>query len=285
MPELPEVETVRRTLEPYVVGKTVKSVELLHSKVSRGNDRVVHTLPGKTFSGIDRKGKLLIFRFADTSDVLTSHLKMTGQFFYKASKELAGGGHSLTPADLELPTPHTRAAIHCTDGSTLYFNDMRLFGYLKLLSKEELAQELQKYGPEPGLEELNFDDFTTRIKRRKTNIKAVLLNQSVLAGLGNIYVDESLFRAGIKPTRAANGLNNTELQALYTAVTTILPEAVAMGGTTFNYFSNVDGRKGSFVEKLEVFTKQDTPCPRCGTLIEKTKLNGRGTHFCPSCQK
>ena len=285
MPELPEVETVRRTLEPHIAGKTIDHIELLHTKVTHGDDRAVHMIPGKTFSSIDRKGKLLIFRFKDTDDVLTSHLKMTGQFFYKAGNELAGGGHSLTPADIKLPTSHTRAAIYLTDGSVLYFNDMRLFGYIKLLTKDELATELEKYGPEPGLEELSFDDFKTRIKRRKTNIKAVLLNQKVLAGLGNIYVDESLFRAGIKPTRAANGLKNNELEALYTVVTEILPEAIAMGGTTFNYFSNVDGRKGSFIEKLQVFTKQDTPCPRCGTLIEKTKLNGRGTHFCPNCQK
>lgn len=285
MPELPEVETVRRTLEPYVVGKTIKEVELLHPKVTRGDESVPYRLAGKTFRAVDRRAKLLIFRFEETDDVLTSHLKMTGQFFFRSGKELAGGGHTLTPADLELPTPHTRAIIHCTDGSTLYFNDMRLFGYLKLLTAEELEKELQKYGPEPGLQELTLDDFQQRIKRRQTAIKATLLNQSVVAGLGNIYVDEALFRAGIKPTRKANGLNNQEIEALYTAVTEILPEAIAMGGTTFNYFSNVDGRKGSFVEKLQVFTKQGTPCPRCGNEILKTKLAGRGTHYCPGCQK
>ena len=287
MPELPEVETVRMQLRRKVVGKLIDSVEVFHAKSVDHNPLIEDKLRGKEISDIDRIGKLMIFCFKNEPDLfLLAHLKMTGQFFYVDDNgEVEGGGHSMTAADMDLPMKHTRVGFHFTDRSTLYFNDMRLFGYVKLATKIEVDTAKGKFGPELTREDFDSEWFYKKLKMRKTPIKAALLDQHFVAGLGNIYVDEALWRAKVKPTRIANKVTKKEAFKLAKSSGDVMNESIKVGGTTFQHFKDTDGEVGNFTEYLKVFGQQGTPCPRCKTIIEKIRVAGRGTHFCPKCQK
>lgn len=287
MPELPEVETVRLQLRRVLTGRTVAAVEIYHGKTVAHNPEFETVLVGKTFAEIDRVGKLLIFSFADEDNLfLLGHLKMTGQFFFVGAGEVTGGGHSMTAADVAVfPGRHTRVALVCTDGSTLYFNDMRLFGYLRLATAADVAVARAGFGPEPIDAAFDCEWFATKLKQRKTPVKAALLDQSFVAGLGNIYVDEALYRAGVRPTRRADRVTKKEAAALCAAAGAVMRESIAVGGTTFQHFKDAAGNTGNFTQYLQVFGKQGTPCPRCGTEIKKTRVAGRGTHYCPACQR
>ena len=288
MPELPEVETVRLQLLHKLRGKTISGVTIYHPKTTAGDKNFSKKIVGKTIDYIDRIGKLLIFCFESESDLfMLGHLKMTGQFFFvETSGSVIGGGHSMTEGDGSgFPHKHSRLAIHFGTAGTLYFNDMRLFGYLKIVDEVELTRVKSKYGPEPIQADFDIPKFTAALKRRKTAIKAVLLNQSFVAGLGNIYVDEALWRAKIAPTRRADKLTDKEAALLAKSAGDVMNESIAVGGTTFQHFVDSDGKKGNFTEYLKVFGKQNTPCPRCKTLIVKIRCAGRGTHYCPYCQK
>ncbi|MCA9361978.1 DNA-formamidopyrimidine glycosylase, partial [Candidatus Kaiserbacteria bacterium] len=202
MPELPEVETVRLQLLRKVIGKTIDSVEVFHNKTVAHDEVIEEKLRDKSIADIDRVEKLMIFFFESEDDLfLLAHLKMTGQFFYVgADTEVTGGGHSMTAADMDLPMKHTRVAFHFTDHTTLYFNDMRLFGYTKVVNRSEMEQAKAGFGPEPISDNFDCEWFADRLRKRKTPVKAALLDQSFIAGLGNIYVDEALWRAGVRPT-------------------------------------------------------------------------------------
>lgn len=288
MPELPEVETVRLQLLHKVAGKTIAKVEVFNKKTTGSNTKFEKLLTGKKIKSIDRIGKLLIFSFKNEPNLfLLGHLKMTGQFFFIDKRgKVKGGGHSLTAGDTKIfPGKHTRVAFGFTDGSTLYFNDMRKFGYTKLASKAELEAVRSKFGPEPI--DIKFDGqwFAEKLKLRKRSIKAVLLDQQFVAGLGNIYVDEALWHAKVKPSRLANTLTKKEAKDLAVAAGRVLREAIAVGGTTFRDFAHTDGKEGNYSDYLEVFARNGEKCRRCKNLIEKTRVAGRGTHFCPNCQK
>ena len=287
MPELPEVETVRLQLKYKVIGKTIKSIEVFHPKTVAHDDAIEATLKNKTILDIDRVGKLLIFSFKKQPDIfLLAHLKMTGQFFYVGEKgDVVGGGHSMTAADCDLPGKHTRVAFHFTDNTTLYFNDMRLFGYTKLATKTEVDAARARFGQEPIDTTFDLAAFTAGLQKRKAPIKAVLLDQSFVAGLGNIYVDEALWRAKVHPTRLGSAVNTKEARMIAKAAREVLTESIAVGGTTFQHFVDAEGNPGNFTNHLQVFGKQKTPCTRCKTIIQKTRVAGRGTHFCPKCQK
>jgi formamidopyrimidine-DNA glycosylase len=286
MPELPEVETVRMQLRRKVVGKTIASVEVFHTKSVDHHPKIEKKLRGKTIADIDRIGKLMIFSFKNESDLfLLAHLKMTGQFFYLSDREVTGGGHSFTSVDMDLPMKHTRVGFHFTDRSSLYFNDMRLFGYVKLVNKKEMEMAKSRFGPEPISSEFDAEWFYAKLKKRKTSIKAVLLDQTFIAGLGNIYVDEALWRAKVHPTRQADMITKNEAVALATASGDVMNEAIAVGGTTFQHFKDTDGSKGNFTQHLKIYGKQGSKCERCGGIIKKIRVAGRGTHYCPKCQK
>jgi formamidopyrimidine-DNA glycosylase len=286
MPELPEVETVRLQLLHKVRGKTIDHVTVYHSKTVAHDKTIGRKLKGLTIADIDRVGKLLIWHFADSQRHLLAHLKMTGQFLYVDGKNaIAGGGHTLSPTDTSLPNRHTRVAFHFTDDTTLYFNDMRLFGYTKLGTPAEVAAARSKFGPEPHDPTFSIDDFVRGVRTRKAPIKAILLDQTFVSGLGNIYVDEALFRAGIRPTARGSILSKPRLQKLAVAAADVLRESIAVGGTTFQHFADTGGEEGNFSDYLKVFGKQNTPCSVCGTRIVKIRCAGRGTHYCPQCQK
>lgn len=287
MPELPEVETVRLQLLQAVVGKTIAAVEVFHSKTVAHDEQIEDKLIGKRIEHIDRVGKLLIFSFAQESNLFVlAHLKMTGQFFFVAGRSVRGGGHSMTEADVaEWPGRHTRVAIHFTDQTTLYFNDMRLFGYVRVATAAEVAAARARFGPEPIDTQFDTDAFVARVRKRKTPIKAALLDQALVAGLGNIYVDEALWRAKVRPTRSANRLTKAEAAAVITHGGAVMRESIAVGGTTFQHFVDTGGNNGNFTDFLKVFGKQGTACERCGATIKKIRCAGRGTHYCPGCQR
>ncbi len=286
MPELPEVETVRLQLLHKVRGKSIKKVTVLHPKTVVHEKLFAKKMTEKSISHIDRIGKLLIFSFTHEKDLfLLVHLKMTGQFFYADASGIVGGGHSMSETDLKLPHKHTRAVFHFSDSSVLYFNDMRLFGYIKTATAKEVAVARAKYGQEPISEDFDIDSFVSLIRKRNTTVKAALLDQKFVAGLGNIYVDEALFMAKVRPTRNANTLTKNEARAIAIASSAILKKSIAVGGTTFQHFKDTGGENGNYTDYLQVFGKQKTPCGVCGTEIEKIRVAGRGTHYCPTCQK
>lgn len=288
MPELPEVETVRLQLLHKVKDKTIKGVEVFHRKSVASDEQFEDRLLNRTIDHIERIGKLMIFSFVGESNLfILTHLKMTGQFFFMEDGEVAtGGGHSMTETDFtDLPNKHTRVAMYFTDGSALYFNDMRIFGYLKLATKAEMETAKAGYGQEPVSADFDVDLFTKKLKKRTSYIKPTLLDQKFVAGLGNIYVDEALWMAGVKPTRRANKVTKAEAAAIAAASGDVMRRSIELGGTTFLNFKDTGGENGNFKDFLQVFGKQGAPCPRCGEIIKKTKLAGRGTHFCPKCQK
>ncbi len=296
MPELPEVETVRRSLLPYIVGKEISSVTPHHPKTIRHSPHLTEALIGQSFTALDRIAKLLIFPLS-SGDSLITHLKMTGQFFYDNGQSVTGGGHSMTgeniTAQTKSPLPtlppfphrHTRLSLGFTDGTALHFNDMRLFGYVRLVSPSQLTPIVQGYGPEVGTPALTHDYFTTTVRGRRAPLKGILLNQKLMAGLGNIYVDEACHRARVRPDRRGQTLTLAEAHALHAACQQVIRDAIAVGGTTFQYYADALGRSGGYVDQLQVFRRDGSPCFACGQLIVKTKCAGRGTHFCPACQQ
>lgn len=287
MPELPEVETVRLQLLHKLKGQTIVHADVHHRKAVAHNEQFPSRVTGKTIKHIDRIGKLMIFSFQNESDFFfLAHLKMTGQFlFLDRVGNVGGGGHTLSPTDIHLPNRHTRISFKLKSGDQFFFNDMRLFGYVKIATAADVAVARSKFGPEPIDDTFDVEAFTKALKRRKTPIKAALLDQSFIAGLGNIYVDEALYAAGVRPMRRADRVTKKEAAAIAAASGAIMNASIAVGGTTFQHFVDTGGDNGNYTDYLQVFGKQNTPCPRCGTIIKKTRCAGRGTHYCPGCQK
>lgn len=293
MPELPEVETVRQDLKTHLLNKKIKEVIVLNSKtVGSDPESFIKNLAGTFFIDILRRGKLLIFKLKKPDTYLLTHLKMTGQLIYLFSNEVTVGGHSLSSHSYEkavggnLPNKHTRVIISFSDKSRLFFNDLRKFGYMKLVNQEQLdAFILKNYGPEPLTSDFILDDFVAKLKRRHRNIKAVLLDQKIVAGLGNIYVDEVLFAAGVKPMRIASSLTKIEITKVHKEIKRILKLAVTYRGTTFSNYVDSKGKRGNFSRLLKVYGRGKEKCLKCSSSIIKIKIAGRGTHYCNNCQK
>lgn len=288
MPELPEVETVRRDLTARLLNKKIKAVEVLDLKLVGDLN---NQLKGRSFTEILRRGKLLIFKSSRRGFFMLVHLKMTGQLIYLFKDQVSAGGHSLSSHSFEkavggeLPNKHTRVIITFTDSSRLFFNDVRKFGYVKLVDEQELDILIAKnYGPEPLEKLFDLIEFSNKLARRSINIKAALLDQKTVAGLGNIYVDEVLFAAGVRPQRPASSLKMTEIAKIYQAIKKILTSAIKYRGTTFSNYVDGSGQKGNFSQKLKVYGRSQEKCVKCGSAIIKTKIAGRGTHYCGTCQ-
>lgn len=290
MPELPEVETIRLGLLPLVKGKELAQVKALWPKAlqnSKGKELSATQLKGLKIKDIRRRGKVLMLDL-DGDNSLLVHLKMTGQLVVEPSKgRRFAGGHPTKSMAGRLPDSSTRVAVTFTDGSKLFFNDQRKFGWMRLVPATEVDEWefLKKMGPEPLGPNFLLKDFAASITRRKAPIKAVLLDQTTLAGMGNIYVDESLHLAKIHPSRLANSLKTEEVEKLHSAIRQVLKAALGYGGTSFTNYINALGVKGNYLDYARVFRREGQKCPVCGTTIEKTRVAGRGTHFCPKCQK
>ena len=287
MPELPEVETVRRGLRANILGKKITKITISKPKLVKHTPAEFREiLIGNSFKKVDRIGKLLIFELENPAKFLLVHLKMTGQLIWQKGTKTVMGGHYDPHTKNEFPNKYSHVIFDFENGENLFYNDMRQFGYLKIVEAEELTEIRGKYGIEPGTENYTWENFRgILVKRHKMILKAFLLNQQIISGLGNIYVDEACFRSGILPERKVGSLNDKEAKLLFRNIREIIAEAVAMGGTTFRNYRDALGGKGNFTDKLQVYGLEKRPCQICGTIIEKMKLAGRGTHFCPKCQK
>ncbi len=288
MPELPEVETVRRGLETLIIGRVIRSVSVLNSPKSFPNAQadVDEFMIGSEITAVRRRAKVLLIDLT-TQYTLVIHLKMTGQLVYRG-EQVFGAGHPNDSLIGELPDRSTRVAMEFMDNSWLYFNDQRKFGWIKLLPSVEVPNIdfMKKVGPEPLEADFTAEQFAERFARRaRTNIKAALLDQTVVAGVGNIYADESLWGAKISPKRKVADVTPEEFAKLYEELRYVMNLAIEKGGSTDKNYVNAEGKRGSYMDFARVFRQEGKACSRCGTIIEKIKWAGRGTHFCPVCQQ
>ncbi|MDR2108998.1 MAG: Fpg/Nei family DNA glycosylase [Coriobacteriales bacterium] len=337
MPELPEVETIRRGLERVALGRRIASVELLSPRSFLGvNDDAREVLIGAELIQIARRGKLLMLHL-DKGFTLMAHLRMTGQLIFRDGASEAGGGYdgglcvtdgrgsepnndsetagsemagsdtagsetagNAAEADFgggypsrsligELPDRSTRVVIAFTDGSHLYFNDQRRFGYLKLIPTALLGEDdfLSRLGPEPLDADFTWRELRECLPMHSSRpIKTALLDQQVIAGIGNIYADESLFLAGIHPARPVCGLTVPAIKRLHAGIRSCLQQSLDDGGSTARDYVDAEGLRGEYLDlHAKVYGRSGQPCPKCGRPISKTRLAGRGTHFCAHCQR
>ena len=272
MPELPEVETVRRGLNKLIQGKTISTVQVFYPPMIRtGVENFIDSLKGLTVEKVGRRGKYLLFYLGD--GLLISHLRMEGKF--------------LLEDKMREPKKHQHLFFEFTDGSLLVYEDVRKFGTMEWMKAEEEESYFQKkkLGPEPQLPDFDLAVFKDQVLRMKGPIKSSLLNQKLVVGLGNIYVDEVLFRAGIHPLRTGESLSDSDISRLHEQVIKVLELAVSLGGSTIRTYRNAFGEDGTMQAHHLVYAKTGQACPNCGREIEKIKVGGRGTHFCPQCQK
>jgi formamidopyrimidine-DNA glycosylase len=272
MPELPEVETMRRKLEPVLTGRRFDDVHISDARLVRPYEpeEVAAELQGERVASVERRGKYLILRF-DTDRVLLVHLRMTGGFRH-ATDGLADD-------------PHRRALVRLDDGTDIAYRDVRRFGTWLLLEPGELDAYLAtRLGEEPLDALFTAARLGALLAKRRAPIKAALLDQRTLAGMGNIYVDEALWRARIHPLRPAESLDKDELRRLHRAVRASLEAGLARQGSTLRDYRLPDGASGSMQHEFKVYGRGGEPCDRCGTPIAKSRVGGRGTWFCPTCQ-
>jgi formamidopyrimidine-DNA glycosylase len=273
VPELPEVETVRAGLEPAVVGRTFERVEILDPRLVRPEEplAVAAELEGERVASLDRRGKYLIFRF-DSGRVLLTHLRMTGSF-----RHVRDGAAE--------PDAYIRSIVRLDDGSDVVYRDVRRFGSWLIVEADQLHPYLStRLGREPLSPEFTAHTLGERLANRRTSLKAALLDQRTLAGMGNIYVDEALWRARLHPLRAAGEITQGELKRLHRGIRDALKAGVARQGATLRDYRAPDGNSGTMQHEFKVYGREGEPCVRCGTPIEKIRTAGRGTWYCPTCQ-
>lgn len=274
MPELPEVETVKQTLIQLVKNKKIKDVVIYWPKIIKKPleiEQFKDALKGQTIIDVDRRGKFLKFYLDDY--VLVSHLRMEGRYGLHKNDE---------PFD-----KHTHVIFQFEDGTELRYRDVRKFGTMHLFKKGEEEDELplSKLGPEPFSDDFTAQYLEDRLSKTNRKIKTVLLDQQLVVGLGNIYVDEALFRARIHPERTAKELTKSEYELLHQEIVQTLQEAIESGGSTIRSYVNSQGEIGLFQLKIFVYGRTNEPCKKCGTILTKTTVGGRGTHYCSTCQK
>lgn len=272
MPELPEVESVKNGLNNLIINEKILSVDVLWDNIIKHPDPKTFSeyLVGESFENIRRRGKYLLLDLTDFT--LVSHLRMEGKY-------------RLVDTDDEL-NKHDHVIFHLSSGKDLRYNDVRKFGTMILVDKyqEETVKGIKKLGPEPVASELDVEALKTKLQRHSKSIKAVLLDQTAVAGLGNIYCDEVLYLAKIHPAKPSNQVTNEEISALRLAIIEVMAQAVEAGGTTIRTYKNAFGEDGHFQNKLKVYGKEGEICKRCGHTIEKATIAQRGTHYCPHCQ-
>lgn len=287
MPELPEVETVRAGLERLIVSKVIKSVSSDSPKSFPNSPAdVSNFLVGASVTAVKRRAKVLILDLSSDYSLVV-HLKMTGQMVYRGEQTF-GAGHPNDSLINQLPDRSTRVAIVFSDESKLFFNDQRKFGWMRLLPTIEVPNIdfMKKVGPEPLTGEFTPKVFIERIRKRSgTTVKAAILDQTVLAGVGNIYADEALWGAKIHPAIRVKDISDAKLKLLWQEIRYVLDLSIQKGGSTDKNYVDAEGKRGSYLQFARVFRREGQPCPSCGSVIEKSKVAGRGTHTCPKCQK
>jgi formamidopyrimidine-DNA glycosylase len=283
MPELPEVETVRARLEPKLVGRRFEHVGIFDPRLTRPADPagVAAELEGERVAALDRRGKYLIVRF-ESGRVLLIHLRMTGQLLLVdgIASDASDGGPP--PAE----DVHRHAVVKLDDGSDVVYRDVRRFGTWQLLDEDDLLPYLaQRIGREPLVRSFTSKRLAEALEGRRAPLKSALLDQRRLAGVGNIYADEALWRARLHPLRPAGELSAEEIAALHRGIRAALRAGIARQGATLSNYRTPDGSPGRMQEEFRVYGREGEPCERCGTPIEKIRAGGRGTWYCPSCQR
>ena len=281
MPELPEVETVLRGLDELIIGKKVQSVKNDWSKsFPNASSHIKKYLVGAKIISLKRRAKVLIINLSSGYSLMT-HLKMTGQLVFKSKNERFGAGHPSDSLIANLPDKTTRVVLSFNDGSKLFFNDQRKFGWMKLVNTEDLINSdyINSFGPEPLEDSFNWLILKSQLNSRpKIAIKAALLDQKVVAGIGNIYADESLWLAKIHPLSAVSSLSDQKIKLLYRSIVDVLDQAIKEGGSSDRNYVNAKGQKGSYIKTAKVYRKEGQPCIRCGHIIIKERIVNRGTH-------
>ncbi|HEY4161406.1 MAG TPA: bifunctional DNA-formamidopyrimidine glycosylase/DNA-(apurinic or apyrimidinic site) lyase [Candidatus Saccharimonadales bacterium] len=288
MPELPEVETVRLGLSTLLPGRVFAAAVHDNEKSFPNTPADVNAfLLGSAVIAVKRRAKVLLIEL-DSDYSLVIHLKMTGQLVFVSADTRFGAGHPNDSLIGRLPDKSTRAEFTFQDGSKLFFNDQRKFGWVRLLPTTEVPNIdfMKKVGPEPLDAGFTAKDFIARLQRRQnTSVKAALLDQTVIAGVGNIYADESLWGAKIHPATRVAEVPNAKLHTLFTELQYVLSLAIQKGGSSDKNYVNAEGKKGSYLSFARVFRREGLACPRCGATIIKLRVAGRGTHICPREQK
>ena len=286
MPELPEVESIRRKLNQILPKRQIQNVEVRRDKSFLAFPTTSEEILNNTVIEVKRRAKILQIVLSGERDLLV-HLKMTGQLiFVDKDGQRAGGGHPSADWVNELPGKHTRVIFYFHDGSRLFFNDMRVFGWIRSPLKTEVDQEFVNYGPDIDDSNLSADYLLNAAKRRQIPIKQFIMDNAVICGVGNIYASESLFATNINPTKPAREISKKEMTKLMKAMQKIIARSTQLGGTTFDgKYVGVDGFAGGFQKELKVYGRDGQSCLNCGQAINKIKQGGRGTFFCPSCQK
>lgn len=292
MPELPEVESLRKNLAPVLLEKRIRDVHLLREKSFPNFAENKNLLIGQQFIEVKRRAKILDLVLSNSQHLLI-HLKMTGQLiFVDREGRRAGGGHPTADWLNDLPSKHTRVIFDLEDQrqkhSQLFFNDMRVFGWLRLKAQDQLSQEFVHYGLDVNDPNLNLKYLLEKAKNRQISIKQFIMDNQVLAGVGNIYASEALFRAKISPLRRASSLSKIEMSRLLLEMRQIIETAILYGGTTFDgHYVGIDGLAGSFQDQLLVYGQENAICPDCGRnfKIKRIKLGGRSSFYCERCQR
>lgn len=283
MPELPEVEVLKRHLNQAIVGLTIQSIDVRVPKMFNGDRQMVL---GQKITKVERRHKILLVHFGH-QQVLGIHLKMTGQLIFVQKNHGQGffGGHPEKAYEQPPPHKYTHIIIEFTNGDRLYYNDLRKFGWFKITNNLKLITN--NFAPEPLEKNFTLGDFSERLKTRaRIAIKQALMDEKrVVAGIGNIYSDEALFCARINPLRKVYPLTEGEIQKIFDCIPKVLKKAIALGGTSFNTYRHLSGEQGRYGLVAKVYGKAGQRCPnQCGGVIERRKIGGRSTHFCPNCQ-
>ena len=287
MPELPEVETVVRGLNRLILKKKIMQVKHDWPKSFPNLEKDVNDfMIGAEILKVQRRGKAIIIEL-NNGWALVTHLRMTGQMVYRG-EENWGAGHPNDDFLNDLPNKSTRVEIDFEDQTKLFFNDQRKFGYMKLLPEPEIEELsfFQKLGPEPLEDNFTVEIFKERLLKKKNSlVKPTILDQSVIAGVGNIYADEALWRAKIHPETRIKDFSNIDFKNLHESIRFVMNKSIEKGGSTDRNYVNADGSRGNYLEYAAVYHKNGQPCKRCETEISKIRVGGRGTHFCENCQK
>jgi len=288
MPELPEVETIKRGLSKSIVGKTIKDFDCNWLKmINYPLPEYKALIKGLKVIKVQRRAKMIIIKLSKGLNVMI-HLKMTGQLVYSSKLKSVVGGHPIEQGFDCLPNKFTHAIFKFSDKSNLYFNDVRKFGWLRLFTDQELESELSKLnlGPEPLSAKFTLDYLQTRIKQRpNSKIKQFLMDPKNVVGIGNIYSDEICFFAKIRPNRLVKSLKNKEIELIYKGIIKILKASIKAKGTTFRDYRNADGQTGNFIKQLKVYGRYGQNCYRSNNIIKKIKIAGRTSSYCSKCQK
>ena len=283
MPELPEVETIKQGLSKKIVGLKIKDVQILNSKTFSGDEK---QLKNKKVKSIWRKAKVLGIDLENNLTLLF-HLKMSGQLVYQGKQRFVGG-HPTTDMTQEMPNKSTSVIFEFSDKSKLFFNDQRKFGWIRIIDNGQLKMDnfLKNLGPEPLEKDFTVEVFKKQLlKRKNLPIKVALMDQSLISGIGNIYASEACFDAKIDPGRKVSELSDQEFKKMHQGIIKSLEDGIKHGGATRAHFVDAEGHKGYFLDYAYVYGKDKHPCKVCGGIIKKITQAGRGTYYCPKCQK